>query len=492
MQLTLESIVKRVGPQTWLHPMSIAPRSGSVTVLLGATQAGKTSLMRIMAGLDVPSSGRVLVDGRDVVGVSVRERNVAMVYQQFINYPSLRVRDNIASPLKLRREKDIDQRVRALAEKLHIEMFLDRYPAELSGGQQQRVALARALAKDAPLMLLDEPLVNLDYKLREELRDELTALFAAGDSTVIYATTEPGEALLLGGYTAVMDAGDLLQYGPTAEVFHNPISLRVARAFSDPPMNLLAGTTNPDGAVGVQLQGGPSIQLPLSTAGSVAVTVGMLKPGLPVVNADGTPKWRMAPGPNGPYWKQGMQNGYQDVGSWTFFKNHDADKVAAAWLYAQFVTAKTTSLKKTMVGLTPIRESDIQSQAMTDMAPKLGGLVEFYRSPARVAWTPTGTNVPDYPKLAQLWWKNVAVAVTGEKTPQAAMDNLAEEMDSVMARLERAGMAVCPPKLNAKSDPGKWLSDKGAPWAKLANEKPKGETIAYDTLLSAWKNGKVR
>ena len=156
------------------------------------------------------------------------------------------------------------------------------------------------------------------------------------------------------------------------------------------------------------------------------------------------------------------------------------------------MTAKTTSLKKTIVGLTPIRESDIQSKAMTDLAPKLGGLVEFYRSPARVAWTPTGTNVPDYPKLAQLWWKNVAVAVTGEKTPQQAMDNLANEMDDVMARLERAGMARCAPKLNKKEYPKKYLSDKAAPWAKLANEKPKGETIAYDTLLNAWKSGKVR
>ena len=211
MQLTLEGINKKVGPQTWLYDMSIAPRSGAVTVLLGATQAGKTSLMRVMAGLDVPSAGRVLVDGKNVVGIPVRQRNVAMVYQQFINYPSLNVYSNIASPLKLRGEKNIDQRVRELAEKLHIEMFLERLPAELSGGQQQRVALARALAKGAPLMLLDEPLVNLDYKLREELRDELSALFAAGDSTVIYATTEPGEALLLGGYTAVLDAGELLQ-----------------------------------------------------------------------------------------------------------------------------------------------------------------------------------------------------------------------------------------------------------------------------------------
>ncbi len=279
MQLTLENIVKKVGPQTWLHPMSVAPRSGAVTVLLGATQAGKTSLMRIMAGLDVPSSGKVLVDGQDVVGVPVRERNVAMVYQQFINYPSLRVRDNIASPMKLRGDKDVAQRVRELAEKLHIEMFLDRYPAELSGGQQQRVALARALAKEAPLMLLDEPLVNLDYKLREELRDELTALFAAGDSTVIYATTEPGEALLLGGYTAVIDAGELLQYGPTAAVFHNPKSLRVARAFSDPPMNLIGAIVDAAGsqvgALGVRLDGGPRLALPLSTTGSAKVTVGM-------------------------------------------------------------------------------------------------------------------------------------------------------------------------------------------------------------------------
>ncbi len=223
-----------------------------------------------------------------------------------------------------------------------------------------------------------------------------------------------------------------------------------------------------------------------------AFTADMIKPGLPVVNADGTPKWRMAPGPNGPYWKPGMQNGYQDVGAWTFFKNHDSDKTAAAWLYAQFVTAKTTSLKKTIVGLTPIRESDIQSKAMTDMAPKLGGLVEFYRSPARVAWTPTGTNVPDYPRLAQLWWQNVSVAVSGEKTPQQAMDNLAEEMDGVMARLQRAGMTHCAPKLNPKGDPKKYLSDKAAPWNKLVNEKPQGETIAYETLLNAWKAGKVR
>ncbi len=284
MQLTLEGVNKKVGPQTWLYDMSLEPRSGAVTVLLGATQAGKTSLMRIMAGLDTPSAGQVRVDGADVVGVPVRQRNVAMVYQQFINYPSLKVRDNIASPLKLRGDKNVEARVQELAKKLHIDMFLDRLPAELSGGQQQRVALARALAKGAPLMLLDEPLVNLDYKLREELRDELSALFAAGDSTVIYATTEPGEALLLGGYTAVMDAGELLQYGPTAEVFHKPASLRVARAFSDPPMNLMAATAT---AHGVQLDGGPSLALGLSSNATPKLTIGVRASAMRITAADG-------------------------------------------------------------------------------------------------------------------------------------------------------------------------------------------------------------
>jgi glycerol transport system substrate-binding protein len=222
-----------------------------------------------------------------------------------------------------------------------------------------------------------------------------------------------------------------------------------------------------------------------------AFTAALSKPGLPVVNADGTPKWRMAPSPHGPYWKDGMQNGYQDCGSWTMLKSTPLERRKAAWLYAQFCVCKTTSLKKTLVGLTPIRESDIQSQAMTDVAPKLGGFVEFYRSPARVAWTPTGTNVPDYPKLAQLWWPNVATAVTGEKTPQAAMDNLAGEMDKVLARLERAGMKNCAPKLNKKKDATAWLSDKEAPWAKV-DESPKGETVPYDQLLQHWKEGKVR
>jgi glycerol transport system ATP-binding protein len=272
MELMLERVAKQVGRETHLHPLDLTLVPRAVTVLLGATQAGKTSLMRVMAGLDAPTSGRVVADGTDVTGRTVRERNVSMVYQQFINYPSMTVADNIASPMKLRGEQGVGRRVAELAARLHIEPFLQRLPAELSGGQQQRVALARALAKRAPLMLLDEPLVNLDYKLREELREELSQLFATGDSTVVYATTEPTEALLLGGYTAVLDAGELLQYGPTAEVFHQPKSIRVARAFSDPPMNLVAGTA---ASLGVTLSAGLNLSVPLPAASTSSLMIGV-------------------------------------------------------------------------------------------------------------------------------------------------------------------------------------------------------------------------
>ncbi len=224
-----------------------------------------------------------------------------------------------------------------------------------------------------------------------------------------------------------------------------------------------------------------------------AFTAAMTKPGLPVMNADGTPKWRMAPSPHGPYWEEGMKLGYQDAGSWTLLESTPVERRKAAWLYAQFTVSKTVSLKKTLEGLTPIRESDLQSEAMTEAAPRLGGLVEFYRSPARVAWTPTGTNVPDYPKLAQLWWQNVAEAASGEKTPQEAMDNLAAQQDRVLQRLERAGVQKeCGPKLNPATSAEEWLARPGSPKPRLANEKPKGETVPYDQLLEAWKAGRVR
>ena len=217
-------------------------------------------------------------------------------------------------------------------------------------------------------------------------------------------------------------------------------------------------------------------------------TADMIKEGLPVVNEDGSPKWRMAPSPHGPYWSEGMKLGYQDTGAWTLLKSTPLERRQAAWLYAQFVVSKTVSLKKTLVGLTPIRDSDIRSEAMTNLAPRLGGLVEFYRSPARTAWTPTGTNVPDYPKLAQLWWANVANAVSGEQTAQTAMNQLAEQQDRVLERLATHGVqGDCGPLLNERSDPDYWLNQEGAPKPKLADENPKGKTVPYDELIQSWQ-----
>jgi glycerol transport system substrate-binding protein len=223
-----------------------------------------------------------------------------------------------------------------------------------------------------------------------------------------------------------------------------------------------------------------------------AFTADMVKDGLPVVNADGTPKWRMAPSPKGSYWVDGMKLGYQDAGSWTLMKSTPVDRAKAAWLYAQFVVAKTVDVKKSHVGLTFIRESTIRDKSFTERAPKLGGLIEFYRSPARVQWSPTGTNVPDYPKLAQLWWQAIGDASSGAKTAQEAMDSLCAEQERVLERLERAGVqGDIGPKLNEEHPMEYWVElakKEGnlAPQVKLANEKPQGETVDYDTLIKTW------
>lgn len=219
----------------------------------------------------------------------------------------------------------------------------------------------------------------------------------------------------------------------------------------------------------------------------------MSQPGLPVMNRDGTPKWRMAPSPYGAYWRPGVKLGYQDAGAWTMLKTVPLRRRKAAWLYAQFVVAKSTSLKKLLTGLTPVRESDLNSAAMTAAAPRLGGLVEFYRSPARISWTPTGINVPDYPRMAPLWWQNIGKAVSGEVTPQQALDRLAEQMEQTMQDIGREGRMVrCAPRLDAPRPPGRWFSGGGAPRARLADEKPPGKTIDYDTLLEAWRDGRER
>lgn len=225
-----------------------------------------------------------------------------------------------------------------------------------------------------------------------------------------------------------------------------------------------------------------------------AFTASMVAPkkdGNNTVDDAGKPLWRMAPSPHGPYWEEGQKLGYQDAGSWTLFKSTPVKRRKAAWLYAQFVVSKTTSLKKTHVGLTPIRNSDINHESFTKRAPNLGGLVEFYRSPDRVRWSPTGVNVPDYPKLAQLWWQNIGDVNSGTFTPQQAMDRLASEMDQVMARMQAADEKAkvyggCGPRLNKPQDPKVWLSKTGSPKAKV-DEKPKGITVDYDELVKRWK-----
>jgi glycerol transport system ATP-binding protein len=239
MSLVLDGVSKVVEGQNHITPTDLTLERGTMNVLLGPTSSGKTTLMRLMAGLDVPATGRVIWEGRDVTGMRVQDRKVAMVYQQFINYPSMTVCDNIASPLKLMglNRSEIDRKVREAADLMQLGPLLHRKPLELSGGQQQRCALARALVKDAGLVLLDEPLANLDYKLREELRAEIPRIFEESGAIFVYATTEPEEALLLGGNVATMWQGKITQFGPTPSVYRQPRDATTARVFSDPPMN---------------------------------------------------------------------------------------------------------------------------------------------------------------------------------------------------------------------------------------------------------------
>lgn len=261
MSLALRNVSLRIGADTHIHEVSLELAPRGFNILLGTTLSGKTTLMRLMAGLLKPTRGEILFNGKDVTNVPVRARRVAMVYQQFINYGHLSVFENIASPLRVAGmgAADIKTRVARIAEILRLAPFMDRKPAELSGGQQQRTALARALVKDADLVLLDEPLANLDYKLREDLRDELPRLFADRECTVAYATTEPVEAMLFGGHTATLFEGRVTQFGPTSTVYRQPVDLTTAQVFSDPPINTAQVVKSGDS---VRL--GASVQWPAS------------------------------------------------------------------------------------------------------------------------------------------------------------------------------------------------------------------------------------
>jgi len=240
MSLELKNIEMKVGVETYIHQTSLKLEKNTINILLGSTLAGKTTLMQIMAGLLKPTNGEIWFNEKNVTGLKVQERNVSMVYQQFINYPNFSVYENIASPLKITGvdSKEIKERVGKVAELLKLSSMLDKKPDELSGGQQQRTALARALVKDSDLILLDEPLANLDFKLREELREELPKLFENRECIVVYATTEPTDALMMGGNTATLLEGKVIQYGKTLDVYNNPKNLNSAEVFSEPPMNI--------------------------------------------------------------------------------------------------------------------------------------------------------------------------------------------------------------------------------------------------------------
>ena len=240
MSLELKYVEKKVGLDTHIYPTNLKLEKNTINVLLGSTLAGKTTLMQIMAGLDKPSAGDIWFNGENVTGIKVQKRNCSMVYQQFINYPNFSVYENIASPLKITgvNPTEIKERVGKVAELLKLSAMLNKKPDELSGGQQQRTALARALVKDSDLILLDEPLANLDFKLREELREELPKLFEDRDCIVVYATTEPSDALMIGGNTATLLDGRVIQYGKTLDVYNKPENLISAKVFSDPPMNI--------------------------------------------------------------------------------------------------------------------------------------------------------------------------------------------------------------------------------------------------------------
>ena len=244
MDLVAKNLTYKPTDEFHLNEVSFKFKNGNLYTILGRTLSGKTTLLKTIAGLLTPDSGEIKFDDKDFLKIPVWERNVAMVYQQFINYPHLNVFENVAFPLKQRKidTKLINERVINALKSVGLTGYENRKIQELSGGQQQRVSLARSLVKNAKILLLDEPLVNLDYKLREQLREEFKNLFSKGlaDETIlIYSTTDPRETMELNGEVIVLDEGKVLQVGPAKEIFENPNSLKVAEISNDPPMNII-------------------------------------------------------------------------------------------------------------------------------------------------------------------------------------------------------------------------------------------------------------
>ncbi|SHH75803.1 ABC transporter ATP-binding protein [Cognatishimia maritima] len=271
MSVVAQNISLQVEGEDWLYPFDLTLETGSFTTLIGATRAGKTSLLRVLAGLARPTTGALIVDGVDVTGVNVRKRSVGMVYQEFVNYPGKTVFENIAAPLRNAKEPadTIKKRVGEVAEIVGITPLLDRFPLELSGGQQQRVAIARTIARKRRLVLLDEPLVNLDYKLREHLRGEFSRIFSESETIAVYASSEPHEALILNGDVLVLTEGRVTQQGRAADVYTLPESVSVARQISDPPMSIIPARLVKSGAARLWTAAGTEIGAELAQTESL-------------------------------------------------------------------------------------------------------------------------------------------------------------------------------------------------------------------------------
>ncbi len=240
-EIKVENIVKAFGATQVLHDVSLTVPDGNFVALLGPSGCGKTTLLRIIAGLETQTSGAVLIGSRDVSGLPPRARGLAMVFQNYAVFPHMTVRENVAFGLSMLRApaERIARQVTSAAALMHIEPLLDRYPAQLSGGQRQRVAVARALAVEPAVLLMDEPLSNLDALLRLEMRAELKSVLQDAGTTTIYVTHDQTEAMGLADRIAVMHQGRIVQNAPPTEVYRRPRTIFVGGFVGNPPMNFL-------------------------------------------------------------------------------------------------------------------------------------------------------------------------------------------------------------------------------------------------------------
>ncbi|ASJ07924.1 sugar ABC transporter ATP-binding protein [Thermococcus siculi] len=244
VEVKLENITKRFGNFEAVKGLNLTIKDGEFLVLLGPSGCGKTTTLRMISGLETPTEGRIYFGDRDVTYLPPKDRNISMVFQSYAVWPHMKVYDNIAFPLKVKKypENEIRQRVKWAAELLQIEELLDRYPGQLSGGQRQRVAVARAIVVEPDVLLMDEPLSNLDAKLRVAMRAEIKKLQTKLGVTTIYVTHDQVEAMTMGDRIAVMNRGRLLQVGPPTEVYLKPNSLFVATFIGAPEMNVVAAS----------------------------------------------------------------------------------------------------------------------------------------------------------------------------------------------------------------------------------------------------------